>query len=352
MKLDKNVPLGILLCILTAFLSIIISNFVGKNLFGLEKSPISPIIIAIIIGMVFSNLNNSFISGLKQGFDFCIKRLLKLGIIFLGIRLSFIDFVQYGSKALIVVIPCILITIGLVKSLSIRFKIPEKLSLLIAVGTSICGATAIAALAPSINAKKTEITYAIANITVFGLFAMFFYPIISNIIFLNDALSVGLFLGSSIHETAQVAGSAMIYTTQYQNHDVVDVATVTKLLRNTLMVIVIPFLAQKAVSHNKKNNRLAKIFPFFVLGFIAFGVLRTIGDYFLGDLPYWIIFIKLTKFSAEFLLITSMSAIGYNTTLRNFKELGLKPFTIGLIAALIVSISSIALIIMSNYYII
>ena len=253
MKLNKNVVLGILLCILTAFLSINISDIVGKNLFGLEKSPISPIIIAIIIGMVFSNLNNSFISGLKPGYDFCIKRLLKLGIIFLGIRLSFIDFVQYGSKALIVVIPCILITIVLVKSLSIKFKIPEKLSLLIAVGTSICGATAIAALAPSINAKKTEITYAIANITVFGLFAMFFYPIISNIIFLNDALSVGLFLGSSIHETAQVAGSAMIYSTQYQNHDVVDIATVTKLLRNTLMVIVIPFLAQKAVLHNEKK---------------------------------------------------------------------------------------------------
>ena len=116
------------------------------------------------------------------------------------------------------------------------------------------------------------------------------------------------------------------------------------------MVIVIPFLAQKAVSHNKKNNRLAEIFPFFVLGFIGFGILRTIGDYFLGDLPYWIIFIKLTKFSAEFLLITPMSAIGYNTTLKKFKELGLKPFAIGLIAALIVSISSIALINMSNYY--
>ena len=352
MKIDKNIPLGILLCILTASISIKLSDIVGENLFGLEKSPVSPIIIAIIIGMVFSNLNNSFISRWKPGYDFCIKRLLKLGIIFLGIRLSFIDLVQYGSKALIVVIPCILITIVLVKSLSIKFKIPEKLSLLIAVGTSICGATAIAALAPSINAKKTEITYAIANITVFGLFAMFFYPIISNIIFLNDALSVGLFLGSSIHETAQVAGSAMIYSTQYQNHDVVDIATVTKLLRNTLMVFVIPFLAQKAVLHNEKKNRIAEIFPFFVLGFIAFGVLRTIGDYLYGDLYYWKTFIKMTKYTAEFLLITSMSAVGFNTALKNFKELGLKPFAIGLIAALIVSISSIALIIISNYYII
>ena len=82
MKLDKNIALGILLCSLTASLSINISDFIGKNLFGLEKNPISPIIVAIIIGMFFSNLNNSFISGLKRGYDFCIKRLLKLGIIF------------------------------------------------------------------------------------------------------------------------------------------------------------------------------------------------------------------------------------------------------------------------------
>ena len=351
-KLNKNVLLGILLCALTAFFSIQISDIIGKNLFGLDKSPLSPIIIAIIIGISISNLNNSYISKLKPGYDFCIKRLLKLGIIFLGIRLSFIDFVQYGSKALIIVIPCIIITITSVKALSNRFKISKELSLLIAVGTSICGVTAIAALAPSINAKKTEITYAIANITVFGLFAMFFYPIISNLIFLNDSLSIGLFLGSAIHETAQVAGSAMIYSTQYQNQDVIDIATVTKLLRNTLMVFVIPFLAQKAVLNNEKKNKIAEIFPFFVLGFLAFGFLRTIGDYFYGDLYYWIIFIKLTKFMAEFLLILSMSAIGYNTALKNFKELGLKPFSIGLIAALVVSISSIGIIIISNYYII
>ena len=351
-NLNKNVLLGVSLCVLTAFFSIQISDIVGKNIFGLDKSPLSPIIIAIIIGISISNLNNSFISRLKPGYDFCIKRLLKLGIIFLGIRLSFIDFVQYGSKALIIVLPSIIITITLVKALSNRFKISKELSLLIAVGTSICGATAIAALAPSINAKKTEITYAIANITVFGLFAMFFYPIISNLIFLNDSLSVGLFLGSSIHETAQVAGSAMIYSTQYQNQDVIDIATVTKLLRNTLMVFVIPFLAQKAISHKEKKNRIAEIFPFFVLGFLAFGFLRTIGDYFYGYLSYWIIFIKVTKFTAEFLLIMSMSAIGYNTALKNFKELGLKPFTIGLISALIVSISSIGIIIISNYYII
>ena len=104
--------------------------------------------------------------------------------------------------------------------------------------------------------------------------------------------------------------------------------------------------------NGKKKNQLAEIFPYFVLGFIAFGVIRTTGDYFFVDINYWKIFIKLTKYVAEFLLITSMSAIGYNTALRNFKELGLKPFTIGLVAALIVSFSSAGIIIISNYIII
>jgi len=350
MKEFKNEFPGIILCVLTAIISVEISNNIGKNLFGFEKSPISPIIIAIIIGVFFSNLNIPLISDLKSGYEFCIKRLLKLGIILLGIRLSFLDLIQYGIKAFIVVIPCIIITIFFVNKLTNTFRISKKLSLLIAVGTSICGATAIAALAPSINAKKSEITYAIANITVFGLFAMFFYPMISNSIFLNDSLSVGLFLGSAIHETAQVAGSAMIYSTQYENQDVIGIATITKLIRNTLMIFVIPYLAQKAISHNKKLNKAVDIFPYFVLGFIIFGFIRTIGDYIYGDIYFWKKCIRITNYTAEFLLITSMSAVGFNTSYNKFKKLGLKPFAIGFIAASTVGISSVLIIIILNLF--
>ena len=338
--INKEKALGIIICIITAKFAIILSNYFGTYVLGFEKSPISPIIIAIIFGMICSNLNNSFILRLKSGYDFCIKRLLKLGIIFLGIRLSFIDFVQFGSKALSVVIPCILFTIIFIKFLSKKFKISEKLSLLIAVGTSICGATAIVALAPAINAKKTEITYAITNITIFGLFAMFFYPLIANLIFLNDSEPVGLFLGTSIHETAQVAGSAFIYNAQYQNQAVIGIATITKLLRNTLMIFVIPYLGQKTMVKGEKKNRIAKIFPYFVLGFIMFGFIRTTGDYLYAGTELWNNFIKITKQAAEFLLIIAMAALGYNTSFINFKKLGIKPFFIGLSAALATSISS------------
>ena len=224
----------------------------------------------------------------------------------------------------------------------------ENLSLLIAVGTSICGATAIVALAPSINAKKTEITYAIANITVFGLLAMFFYPFIANNVFSND-LSIGLFLGSSIHETAQVAGSGLIYAEQYSRQDVVGIAMLTKLVRNTLMVIVIPYLAHRSLSNNNTKPNVSTIFPYFIIGFIVFGLVRTFGDYYFLNqndsvINNWNLIIYYIKQSAEFLLIISMAAIGYNTNLKYFKKLGIKPFYLGFIAASLIGVISMSII--------
>jgi len=337
---DKKLTVyGVALCIVTALFAIYLSNLVGVDLLGFEKSPLSPIIFAILLGLIINNITDK-LTDIESGFKFCIKYLLKLGIIFLGIRLSLMDFIQYGSKSLIVVIPCILTSIIIITLLKDKFDVSDNLSLLIAVGTSICGATAIVALAPSINAKKTEITYAIANITVFGLLAMFLYPVVANIAFSLNDISVGLFLGSSIHETAQVAGSGLIYAEQYSRQDVVGIATLTKLVRNTLMVIVIPYLAHRSLSNNTKHN-VSNIFPYFIIGFILFGLARTFGDYYFTTynnlaLDNWNLVITFIKKSAELLLIIAMAAVGYNTNFRYFKELGIKPFYLGFIAASIV----------------
>ena len=348
----KDNAFGLISCMVVAITSIQLSEYLGIHLLGFEKSPISPIMIAIIIGISIANFNSIIINELKPGLDFCIKVLLKIGIILLGIRLSLIDLISYGAQGLIVVIPCIVITILLVQVLRKRLNISEKLSLLIAVGTSICGATAIVALAPSIRAKKSEITYAIANITIFGLFAMFLYPIFAHFLFSQDIVSAGLFLGSSIHETAQVAGSAMIYSDQYEEPNIIAVATVTKLIRNTLMVIVIPYLAHKSMSGQEKSYKISAIFPYFVIGFIVFGCIRSLGDFYFLDneihLATWNNSIVFIKKIAEFFLIIAMAAVGFNTSVDNFRELGIKPFYIGLIAATTVGISSILIISIIN----
>jgi|TARA_A100001037_G_scaffold122298_1_gene111268 uncharacterized integral membrane protein (TIGR00698 family) len=343
----RNTIIGIILCVLTALLSIQLSSYIGISILNLSKSPISPIIISIIIGTIIGNSIKN-LDLYDEGFTFAIKYLLKLGIIFLGIRLSISDILIYGLQGLVVIIPCIAISILIVKSLRNKLNVSENLSLLIAVGTSICGATAIAALAPAINAKKEEISYAIANITVFGLFAMFLYPMVAYTVFNDNSLSVGLFLGTSIHETAQVAGSGMIYSEQYQNPSVLDISTVIKLVRNTMMVIVIPLLAFLARKDSNQNNsiKIASIFPYFIIGFLVFGMIRTVGDQFeyqIGS-ENWNSFIYFIKNFAEILLVIAMSAIGYNTKINKFKNLGLKPFYLGFIAALSVGVVSFSVI--------
>ena len=345
--MTNNTTKGIILCVLTALLSIQLSSYIGISILNLSKSPISPIIISIIIGTIFGNSIKN-LDLYDEGFTFAIKYLLKLGIIFLGIRLSISDIFIYGSQGLVVIIPCIAISILIVKSLRNKLNVSENLSLLIAVGTSICGATAIAALAPAINAKKEEISYAIANITVFGLFAMFLYPMVAYTVFNDNSLSVGLFLGTSIHETAQVAGSGMIYSEQYQNPSVLDISTVIKLVRNTMMVIVIPLLAFLARKDSNQNNsiKIASIFPYFIIGFLVFGMIRTVGDQFeyqIGS-ENWNSFIYFIKNFAEILLVIAMSAIGYNTKINKFKNLGIKPFYLGFIAALSVGVVSFSVI--------
>ena len=345
--MTRNSIIGIILCVLTALLSIQLSSYIGISILNLSKSPISPIIISIIIGTIIGNSIKN-LDLYDEGFTFAIKYLLKLGIIFLGIRLSISDILIYGLQGLVVIIPCIAISILIVKSLRNKLNVSENLSLLIAVGTSICGATAIAALAPAINAKKEEISYAIANITVFGLFAMFLYPMVAYTVFNDNSLSVGLFLGTSIHETAQVAGSGMIYSEQYQNPSVLDISTVIKLVRNTMMVIVIPLLAFLARKDSNQNNsiKIASIFPYFIIGFLVFGMIRTVGDQFeyqIGS-ENWNSFIYFIKNFAEILLVIAMSAIGYNTKINKFKNLGLKPFYLGFIAALSVGVVSFSVI--------
>ena len=347
--MNKNTLIGLFICLLTTLLSIHISNYIGIDVLGLEKSPISPIIIAIALGSIASN-SVKRIQRYNDGFLFSIKYLLKLGIIFLGIRLSISDILIYGSQGLIVIIPCIVISIFIVKKFRDHFQVSDNLSLLIAVGTSICGATAIVALAPAINAKKEEISYAIANITIFGLIAMFLYPLLAFTVFDDNSLAVGLFLGTSIHETAQVAGSGMIYAEQYENPSVLDIAAVIKLVRNTMMVVVIPLLAYQARKDSIQQNKIniSSIFPYFIVGFLAFGIIRTIGDQFQYQIgsQLWNNFVHSIKFSAEILLIIAMSAVGYNTNLDKFKDLGLKPFFLGFIAAICVGIVSFSIIIL------
>src|SRR5690625_7494765 len=119
----------------------------------------------------------------------------------------------------------------------------ERLGTLIACGTGMCGVTAIMATSPVIKAKENEISYAVANITIFGLIGMSLYPFLAHTFFADEPIKAGLFLGMSIHDTAQVTGAALIYDQIVSSEEVVIVATVPKLTRTLFIIIIIPLVS-------------------------------------------------------------------------------------------------------------
>tara|TARA_B100000575_G_scaffold287102_1_gene284874 strand:- start:63 stop:950 length:888 start_codon:yes stop_codon:yes gene_type:complete len=281
------------------------------------------------------------------GLDFTQQYILKLGIIFLGIRLSFEEFVKFGSIAIPLIVVCIIGVLILIKLLIKKVPISSKMSYLIAIGTSVCGATAIVATAPVINAKKTEVAYAIANITLFGVIAMLVYPYFAEWYFNENEIKSGLFLGTSIHETSQVAAAGLIYDQQFNSPETLNVATVTKLIRNTFLVILIPLFAflYNRGQIKDKSYSIFNIFPYFVLGFIGMIIVRNFGDQFFlienENYNYWITFIECLKILATTFLTMAMAAVGISINLSELKSMGYKPFVVGLIAAITVGFISL-----------
>lgn len=342
----KSIIPGVVLALVFCLFSQGINNVLAIEIFGTPKSPISTVLIAILLGIL---MGNAFTPrpGMMVGLDFTQQYILKLGIIFLGIRLSFSDFIKFGSIAIPLIIICILGVLILVKLLIKKVPISSKMSYLIAIGTSVCGATAIVATAPVINAKKSEVAYAIANITLFGVIAMLVYPYFAEWYFDGSALNAGLFLGTSIHETSQVAAAGLIYDQQFNSPETLDVATVTKLIRNTFLVILIPLFA---FLYNRgelkgQNYSILNIFPYFVLGFIGMIIVRNLGDQLFplssDKHEMWINLIGYLKTLATVFLTMAMAAVGISINLGELKSMGYKPFVVGLIAAVTVGIISL-----------
>ncbi|MDB2527621.1 putative sulfate exporter family transporter [Candidatus Pelagibacter bacterium] len=335
---------GIILAFVLYTLSQGFNNIIGIEFFGYEKSPISTAMIAILIGIFFGNafqVRDSF----QKGLDFTKEYILKFGIICLGIQLKPFEFLEFGKIAIPLIIVCIISVLIVIKLLIKKLKIPTRMAYLISIGSTVCGTTAIMATAPVIKANKNEVSYAIANITLFGILSMLIYPYFANIYFDGQPLLVGLFLGTSIHETSQVAAAGLIYDQQFNSPETLNIATVTKLIRNTFLVIMIPlfaFLYNRGQS-KEKNYSIIKIFPYFVLGFVGMIILRNFGDHFFINTfnNNWENSIEIIKSSSKVFLTMAMAAIGLSTNLKDIRAMGYKPFIVGFIAMITVGLVSI-----------
>lgn len=371
LKIITDLIPGLVISLAVMFIGIYGAELIGYMMIKMgllqegSKTPVSGIFVAIIIGIIIRNtINLSDI--FKKGISFSVKYALRAGIILLGLRLSLIEAVKLGAMGIPLILACISSGLFITLYLTNKMKQSSRLGTLIAGGTGICGVTAIMAISPVIEAKENEISYAVANITIFGLTGMILYPFLANFLFIDDPIKAGLFLGTAIHDTAQVTGAALIYDQMYESAKVVDVATVTKLTRNLFIIVIIPFLSYLFFNNKNKNSKIDgeteikvlpkwyTFIPLFVIGFLILSLVRTVGDITLGNSgnafglfaqsTWENIYNYSSSFGTTYLLGMAMAGVGLSTNFKMFKGIGIKPFYIGFIAAVSVGIVSVTLI--------
>lgn len=316
------------------------------------SSPVSGVPVAIVLGLLLRNAL-PLPSSLAPGLKFATTTILRAGIVVVGIRLSVFEVVKLGVAGVPVVLAAIATGLIFVTWFNRRLGLPPRLGTLIAAGTSICGVTAIVSTAPAIDADEREVAYAVANVVAFGLFGMLTYPYLAHAV-LPTSETIGLFLGTAVHDTSQVVGAALTYKQVYGDDVVLRVATVTKLTRNIFLAGVIPVLTWM---HLKSQHqavgaagigavKMSSLVPGFVIGFLAMAAVRSIGDWTIGsgaafgvwDAATWT---ALTRqlgdyWASQIFLGTAMAAVGLNTSFAVFKGVGLKPFAVGMAGAVVV----------------
>ena len=300
---------------------------------------VSGIIAAIVIGIALRNtigLNPA----LQAAVAVASKRGLQVGIILLGTGLSVSAVVETGGQAFLAIVLSVVTTLAIVAALARRFGIPRNLAVLIAAGTAICGATAIMALAPLVRARATEVSFAIAVITLFGTAAIAVYPLIGHALAMTEH-AFGTWAGMAIHETAQVIAAAFQY-----GDAAGETATIVKLTRTTLLVPLAIALAAVTARDERRSTpdgakgsarrSVWRTFPWFVVGFVIAALVNS-----LGWLPASASAVLPTV--AKALITFAMAGVGMSTDLRDVRRIGPAPMTVGLIGAGVMAVVSFAL---------
>lgn len=299
--------------------------YIGDMAF-VKSLSFSPMIVGIILGMLYANsLRNNLPDTWVPGILFCSKRILRIGIILYGFRLTFQDVTAVGLPAIL--IDAIIVTVTVCGGVLIGklLKMDRSIALLTSVGSGICGAAAVLGAESAINTKPYKTAVAVSTVVIFGTLSMFLYPVLyRNGVFDLSPELMGLFTGSTVHEVAHVvgAGNAM-------GQGVSNTAIIVKMIRVMMLVpalLVISWaVARNLTKRDTAEQAKGKItIPWFailflvVIGFNSFNLLPA-------SLVEWI-----NQFDT-FLLTMAMTALGAETSFDKFKKAGAKPFLLAAI---------------------
>lgn len=274
-------------------------------------------IIGIILGMLYANsLRNHLPETWVPGIQFCSKKILRLGIILYGFRLTFQDIAAVGISG--IVVDAIIVTVTILGGIFIGrlLKMDRDTALLTSIGSGICGAAAVLGAEATIQSKPYKTAVAVATVVIFGTVSMFLYPIAyrSGIIPLSPN-EMGIFAGSTLHEVAHAVGAGNAMGPEISN-----VAVIVKMIRVMMLVPVLLVLGWWVATRARSGQGKSKVsIPWFALGFLV-----VIGFNSLNLLPAAVV--DVINYIDTFLLTMAMAALGAETSIDKFKKAGAKPF--------------------------
>ncbi|MBR5235895.1 MAG: putative sulfate exporter family transporter [Clostridia bacterium] len=323
--------LGVAICIAVAVLSIMLERLIPGEILGSS-------IIALFMGTII----NSFFhpDWIQPALKFTSKRILKVAIILLGASLSVGTIMSVGKMTFFVMFFTFAMCFGGGFFVRKLFDLNWKLSNLISAGTGICGGSAVAAIAPVIDADDKDIAFALSSTFLFDMVMVALYPIMGKALGMSD-IAYGIWAGTSVNDTASVVASGYAFSEAAG-----DFATMVKLTRTIAIiptVLVFAFIGTRikqkemqSVSGGKKVNIL-KIVPWFIGGFLALAIVNSVG----------LIPVEISTFmksASKFLMVTALAAIGLGTSITDFKKAGLSPMFYGITIDTLVTLTALVVI--------
>ena len=317
----------------------ILSKWISKLVVINGTNPFEAMMVGIIIGAIARN------AGLfPKKWQLYLKKFetpLLWGILLLGAGFS-IKVASELPLSLIVIFSTMLVGFFFIYFLGRKLGLPDKLSALLAVGTTICGGSAIAITSPLIKAKEEETSYSVSTIVIAAFVLLIALPFLGNLFGLNQT-AFGIWAGTAVHNTPQTIGTGYIF-----GEEAGQVATIVKLTRNMFMILVAVLVSIWFGTKETKEGKLGKkailkAFPWVLFGYIGMAVCAVKGFF----SPEGIIFFKAT---GKFLILMGMVGIGFGTDFRDIKRLGAKPLIVGIVGAIVVTGVSLVMVKLLNFY--
>ncbi len=343
---------GVLIAIALAALARGMAQQFAQGAAGLPKFPLSPVMSAVLLGMLWRN-SVGVPAWATIGLNWTMHRLLRVGIALVGLRLTLGGAGAIALTALPVALTCLAVALLAGIGISRLLAVPPRLGLLLAIGTAVCGCTAVVAMSPVIRARHAETAFAVTCVVLFGCIAMLLYPWVAAYFFATSPVHAGIFLGTAIHDTSQVIGASLIYSQQNAAPAALAAASVAKLLRNLSIAVLIPVAAWLTQREEAREARAtvaptgpigtASLVPFFVLAFIGFILARTAGDALFHSAGGWQAVVSTGYTASDLFLTCGMTAVGLSVSFTDMWRIGWRPLAAGFVVATLVGGCSLLL---------